>query len=81
MTRPPKAKETPPQRKNSPLHFILYNQAVLLICDPELGLNLANSLLEQLFETNNPYNCAHGRPTIIKFSSYDLDKMFKRAMT
>jgi len=44
MTRPPKAKETPPQRKNSPLHFILYNQAVLLICDPELGLNLANSL-------------------------------------
>lgn len=46
-----------------------------------MSLEAMNSLLEQLFETNNPYNCAHGRPTIIKFSSYDLDKMFKRAMT
>ena len=46
-----------------------------------MSLEEMKSLLEQLFETNNPYNCAHGRPTIIKFSSYDLDKMFKRAMT
>ncbi len=46
-----------------------------------MTLEEMNSLLEQLFETNNPYNCAHGRPTIVKFSSYDLDKMFKRAMT
>ena len=46
-----------------------------------MSLEAMNSLLEQLFETDNPYNCAHGRPTIIKFSSYDLDKMFKRAMT
>ena len=46
-----------------------------------MSLEEMNSLLEQLFETNNPYNCAHGRPTIVKFSSYDLDKMFKRAMT
>ena len=46
-----------------------------------MSLDAMNSLIEQLFETNNPYNCAHGRPTIVKFSSYDLDKMFKRAMT
>ena len=46
-----------------------------------MSLEAMNSLIEQLFETNNPYNCAHGRPTIVKFSSYDLDKMFKRAMT
>lgn len=46
-----------------------------------MSLEAMNSLIEQLFETDNPYNCAHGRPTIIKFSSYDLDKMFKRAMT
>ncbi|MBO4601084.1 MAG: DNA mismatch repair endonuclease MutL [Bacilli bacterium] len=46
-----------------------------------MSLEEMNSLIEQLFETNNPYNCAHGRPTIVKFSSYDLDKMFKRAMT
>ena len=46
-----------------------------------MSLEAMNSLIEQLFETDNPYNCAHGRPTIIKFSNYDLDKMFKRAMT
>lgn len=46
-----------------------------------ITLEQMNKLIEELFETDNPYNCAHGRPTIIKFSSYDLDKMFKRAMT
>ena len=46
-----------------------------------MSIDAMNSLLKQLFECDNPYNCAHGRPTIIKFSSYDLDKMFKRAMT
>lgn len=46
-----------------------------------MSLEEMNNLLSQLFECDNPYNCAHGRPTIIKFSSYDLDKMFKRSMT
>lgn len=46
-----------------------------------MSIEAMKSLLDQLFECDNPYNCAHGRPTIIKFSSYDLDKMFKRAMT
>lgn len=31
------------EKKTALLYFILYNQAVLLICDHELGLNLANS--------------------------------------
>ncbi len=35
-------------------------------------------LLKDLVKCENPYNCAHGRPTMVKFSSYDLDKMFKR---
>ena len=37
-------------------------------------------LLNNLTNCDNPYNCPHGRPTIIKFSIYDLEKMFKRAM-
>jgi DNA mismatch repair protein MutL len=37
-------------------------------------------LLNNLTNCDNPYNCPHGRPTIIKFSNYDLEKMFKRAM-
>ncbi|MCM1131318.1 MAG: DNA mismatch repair endonuclease MutL [Roseburia sp.] len=37
-----------------------------------------DSLLEQLNQCKNPYTCPHGRPTIIKFSSNDLEKMFER---
>lgn len=37
-------------------------------------------LLKELVLCDNPYNCPHGRPTIIKFSIYDLERMFKRVM-
>lgn len=40
----------------------------------------AESIIKQLVKCNNPYNCAHGRPTIVKFSTYDLERMFKRVM-
>ena len=36
-------------------------------------------LLNELSRTPNPYTCPHGRPTIIKFSSSDLAKMFHRS--
>ena len=31
-------------------------------------------------ECDNPFTCAHGRPCIITYSRYDLDKLFKRAL-
>ena len=37
-------------------------------------------ILKELVLCDNPYNCCHGRPTIIKFSIYDLERMFKRVM-
>ena len=37
-------------------------------------------LLERLRECDNPFTCPHGRPTIITYSKYDLEKLFKRAM-
>lgn len=40
----------------------------------------AEKILEDLVKCDNPYNCAHGRPAIISFSKYELDKMFKRVM-
>ncbi len=37
-------------------------------------------LLNKLIQTDNPYTCPHGRPTIISYKKYDLEKLFKRAM-
>lgn len=38
----------------------------------------ANALIQELLSLENPYNCPHGRPTIISMSKYELEKKFKR---
>ena len=43
-----------------------------------LSLVEMNDLLNDLFMCENPTTCPHGRPTIIHFSKYDIEKMFKR---
>ena len=37
-------------------------------------------LINELRHTKNPFTCPHGRPTIIAYTKYDLEKLFKRAM-
>ena len=37
-------------------------------------------LLDNLRKCENPFTCPHGRPTIITYSNYDLERLFKRAM-
>ena len=62
------------------------NVAITLACKMAIKANEHISMLEieallkNLVKCDNPYNCPHGRPTIIKFSVYELEKMFKRAM-
>ncbi|MDE5824786.1 MAG: DNA mismatch repair endonuclease MutL [Lachnospiraceae bacterium] len=43
-----------------------------------LSYEEADKLIEQLLELDNPYNCPHGRPTIISMSKYEIEKKFKR---
>ena len=38
------------------------------------------ALLDELLTLDNPYNCPHGRPTIISMSKYEIDKKFKRVV-
>lgn len=60
--------------------------AAMLACKMSIKANMSISLevmqhlIDDLALCDNPYNCAHGRPTIINFSSYDLNRMFKRIM-
>ena len=44
----------------------------------ELNLRQMQMILDALSETAYPFTCPHGRPTILKFSSEELAKMFKR---
>lgn len=37
-----------------------------------------DELISELMTLENPYNCPHGRPTIISMSKYELEKKFKR---
>lgn len=60
--------------------------AITLACKMSIKANMhigpdaIEELLNELVLCDNPYNCPHGRPTIIKFSIYDLERMFKRVM-
>ena len=38
----------------------------------------AEALLDELFSLENPYNCPHGRPTIIELTKTELERRFKR---
>jgi DNA mismatch repair protein MutL len=45
----------------------------------KLSIREMEDLISTLFECSNPTCCPHGRPTIIHFSKYDIEKMFKRS--
>jgi len=60
--------------------------AITLACkmsikaNDHISLEQMEYLLDTLRETDNPFTCPHGRPTIISYSKYELEKLFKRAM-
>ena len=46
-----------------------------------LSLDEARTLIDELLTLDNPFNCPHGRPTIVSFSKSELEKMFKRIVS
>jgi DNA mismatch repair protein MutL len=59
---------------------IIYTMAckASIKANEELSVKQMYDLIEQLFLTKLPYSCAHGRPTMLKFTGHELEKMFKR---
>lgn len=44
-----------------------------------LSIREMQDVINSLFACENPTCCPHGRPTIVHFSKYDIEKMFKRS--
>ena len=44
----------------------------------KLSYSEIDSLINDLLGLDNPYNCPHGRPTIISMTKYEIEKKFKR---
>lgn len=43
-----------------------------------LSFSEFDTLVEELLTLENPYNCPHGRPTIVSMTKYEIEKKFKR---
>ena len=43
-----------------------------------ISFNEAREIMDELMKADNPYNCPHGRPTLILMTKYDIEKKFKR---
>jgi len=60
--------------------------AILMACKRSIKANQylseqeMTTLLNDLRETTDPFTCPHGRPVIIHFTNYEIEKMFKRIM-
>ena len=46
----------------------------------KLSYQEMEALFKELITLDNPYNCPHGRPTIVSMSKYELEKKFKRVL-
>lgn len=58
--------------------------AIMMSCKQSIKANQylsaeqAKRLISDLAQSENPYNCPHGRPTLIHFSNFEIERMFKR---
>ncbi|MBB6669148.1 DNA mismatch repair endonuclease MutL [Cohnella nanjingensis] len=69
------------------LHKIREKAAILCSCKASIKANqyqtreASEALLRRLANCRQPYTCPHGRPIVVSFTTYELEKMFKRVMS
>lgn len=74
------------QGKKSTKTEFLNSLAKSLACKKSIKANEYHNqveieyMLDDLRNTSNPYTCPHGRPIIIKFDKYEIEKWFKRVV-
>jgi len=75
-------------RKEKDFQIEKFNEkiAIMMSCklaikaNEKISIKEMEQLIEDLRNCQNPYTCPHGRPTIISYSRYELEKLFKRAV-
>ncbi|WP_163653228.1 DNA mismatch repair endonuclease MutL [Listeria sp. PSOL-1] len=71
---------------NISIHKLREDTAIMMSCKKSIKANhyLTNKDMEVLLDTlraaSDPFTCPHGRPVIIQYTTYELEKMFKRVM-
>ncbi|GAA6826359.1 DNA mismatch repair endonuclease MutL [Helicobacter pylori] len=74
------------EHKKVNINKIREEAAIMMSCKKSIKANhyLKNNemadLVDQLRETEDPFTCPHGRPIIINFSNYEIERLFKRIM-
>ncbi|MCD1257346.1 DNA mismatch repair endonuclease MutL [Paenibacillus athensensis] len=74
------------EKKSVEIAKLREKSAILCSCKASIKANQAlrtaemEALLDRLAACRNPYTCPHGRPIVVSFSTYELEKMFKRVM-
>ncbi|KGR91228.1 DNA mismatch repair protein MutL [Ureibacillus massiliensis 4400831 = CIP 108448 = CCUG 49529] len=74
------------QHKKADVKKLREDAAIMMSCKKSIKANYyltkeqMDALLADLRKAENPFTCPHGRPVMIHFSSYEVEKMFKRVM-
>lgn len=72
--------------KKMNIKTLLEEAAIMMSCKGSIKANRflrqdeIQALLQELRHTEDPFTCPHGRPIIVHFSTYEIEKMFKRIM-
>lgn len=72
------------EEKNFNIDKFMESVAAMAACkmsvraNTNIGIAEMQQIMDDLAKCDNPFNCAHGRPTVIFYSNYELFKLFKR---